>query len=86
MCHHSYHAAIYKSEKPDLSNLKASMQRQSSGVADSLKWGNELTILASCLGDWLSGLEDMGRDAVFSSYSLLLEESEKQKEKCVKLM
>lgn len=49
-------------------------------MADSLRCGDELTVLASRLDDCLSGLEDVGRDGVFSSYSLLLKETETERE------
>lgn len=49
------------------------MAGKSRGVVDRLKHV-ALTILASCL----SGLEDIGRDGGFSSYSLLLEEKRKE--------
>lgn len=39
---------------------------------NATKYDDELTILASCLGDCFSGLEGVGRDGVFSPYSLLL--------------
>ena len=75
MCHHSYLAATYKSENPAWRLLRL-VCLGSPEVWLSQKQGDELTILASCL----SGLEDVGFDGAFSSYSLLLEE--KQKENC----
>lgn len=74
MCNHSYLAVIYKSENPTQPILRQVGKRKSKGVVGSLKQGDELTILASCLSDCLSGLD---RDGVFSSYNLLLEEREK---------
>lgn len=53
---------------------KTNMPGKAKGAVDSLKYSKELTLLASCLGDCLSGLEDVGRDWMFSSYSLLLDE------------
>lgn len=75
MCHHSYFAAIYKSENLACRLLRL-VRLGSLEVWLNLKQGDELTILAS----GLCGLEDIGRDEVFSSYSLFLEE--KQKENC----
>lgn len=43
-------------------------------MVDILRYSDELTLVASYLGDCLSGLEAMGCDGDFSSYSLLLEE------------
>lgn len=53
--------------KPYLLNLKTSMP------GDILTYGEELTMLVSCLGDCCSGVEAVGRVWVFSSSSRLLE-------------
>ena len=55
------------------------MLLQPKDAVDSLKYIGELTPLAACLGDCLSGLEALGRGGVLSSYSLLLDEIEKER-------
>lgn len=45
-----------------LLNLKTNLPEKSKGVGNRLKYSDELTLLASCLCDCLSGLEAVGRD------------------------